>query len=350
MNALLLTTLSMLTGPPPVEVENPSRFHLVLFQVVDDESRPLKTLGDGARHRLKLAHGHHWIDARSGTTRVRLPVPLPRRARLPDVLRLKVVAPPRLVLPIQTTADDWGWVPAGPALRGDVIGVGQEDERPARVENVSGFWIRRREITNADYCGFLNGQPKVDPTWINLDSRKVDIRRDATKDRWVTGSPRLPVVTVSWFGADAYCKWRTRITKRTHRLPTETEWEKAARGPESFVYGYGNIYRNAGANQESGRLRIVGTFSANGFGLYDVTGNAYEWVQNVFDRDALRHAVPRRLAALDDEGIPRHRVLRGGSFVLDGMYLRNSFRMCHRPGVQADDFGFRVVMEEGIAK
>lgn len=328
MMSLIVAAVLLVDPFCAVRVENPHGLELALYRVVDDTSRRQRTLGRGTQHRLRLPHGAYWVEARDGDIRVRLPLPLPRRAKRPPVVVVRVEPPP-------PPEDAWRWIPAGPALRGDVIGVGQEDERPARVEQVEGFWIGRDEVTVEQYLAFMNDVGKVDDLLLNRESRKLAI--ELVDGRWVRRSavPRRPVVAVSWFGATAYCEWLTRRTGKKHRLPTESEWEKAARGPESFVYSYGNIYRTAAANQESGRIREVGAFGENGFGVRDMTGNAFEWVEDVYDR-----------APTPDPDVPAHRVLRGGSFVLDGMYLRNSFRMYHRPSVQADDFGFRVVREQ----
>ena len=323
---LLVTLLTMLDTQCAVRIENPQAMTLALFEVIDDASQRRRGLGQDERYDLRLSHGAYWIEARHGAQVVRLPLPLPRRARLPEVLVVPVSPPP-------PPEDGWCWIPAGPALRGDVIGIGQEDERPARVADVPGFWISRDEVTNARFAAFLNAASAVDERWLSLESRKLGITREGGV--WTATRPNEPVITMSWFGASAYCAWLTKTTGRAHHLPTESQWEKAARGPESFIYAYGNIYRNSGANHESGRLREVGSFGQNGFGIRDMTGNAFEWVSDAYD-DA-PPPVP---------GLPPHRVLRGGSFVLDGMYLRNSFRMYHRPSVRADDFGFRVAREQ----
>ncbi len=142
----------------------------------------------------------------------------------------------------------------------------------------------------------------------------------------------MPVVMVSFHGAEAYCAWRTETTGVVHRLPTEIEWEKAARGPSSFTYSYGNVDTRSLANQESGSLKATGSYAPSGFGLRDMTGNVFEWMANEYDPEA------------SDEIM--NQSLRGGSFVLDGMYLRNSFRMRQSRTVMTDDIGFRVLRED----
>jgi formylglycine-generating enzyme required for sulfatase activity len=230
---------------------------------------------------------------------------------------------------------DFVEIPAGPALIGDRLGVGQPDERPARVVDVAAFEIGRTEVTNREFVEFLNAVHRASPSdptvldLIDVQNAKSRIRR-SEDGTFTTDADELPVVLVSWAGARAYCAWRTDATERVHRLPTEVEWEKAARGPDSAVYSYGNVYTPDAANQESARLMEVGRFEANGYGIHDMTGNAFEWTSDV---------------ERDEEGRVERVFLRGGSFVLDGIFLRNAFRMWLRPTVRADDVGFRVVRE-----
>lgn len=246
------------------------------------------------------------------------PLPLlqgvsPERGPMTLTVRAAVVAPSGFV-----------HVPGGPTLIGDALGVGAPDERPARIVDVAGFHLARTETTNASYAAFLNALGRCDEDWIDLGGPKCGIHREAS-GRFVTATPDLPVVTVSLFGARAYCEWLTRSTGEVHRLPTEFEWQRAARGPRSSVYAYGDVHDPEAANAESGRLLPVASFPATGWGHHDLTGNAFEWT-----------------SSLHGEGL---HVLKGGSHVLDGLYLRNAFRMWYRPLVLADDIGFRVLLE-----
>lgn len=216
------------------------------------------------------------------------------------------------------------FVPGGPSLIGDVLGVGAADERPARIEEISPLFVAEFETTNAQYVDFLNAKGMCDKDWIDLGGPKCLVR-ESRMGIYETDSPNFPIVTVTLEGALEYCKWKSASTGMTVRLPTEIEWEKIARGPMSTTYSYGDVYDPEAANQESGRLVATKTFSPTGWGVYDTTGNAFEWTSS--------------------EYTPGLTVLKGGSYVLDGPYLRNSFRMWYRPLVQADDIGFRVVQE-----
>lgn len=273
---------------------------------------------------------------------VALPAPCPAAANALDVT-VNVAFPPALPGP------EWRWIPPGPTLIGDTLGIGQEDERPAHVRPVGEFFLAACETTNQEFAGFLNAKRgAVDESWAAFDSLKFRLRRDPASGSFVTDAPRLPVVTVSLAGAEAYCAWRTHETGIRHRLPTEVEWERAARGPDSLVYDYGDTYRRDAANQESGTLKEVGGYAPNGWGLHDMTGNAFEWTGDRYRRAAWEEYLAARDSSSpqdDSAGAPEFQVLRGGSFVLDGMYLRSSFRMRQRPDVRTDDIGFRVLRE-----
>ena len=239
-----------------------------------------------------------------------------------QAIKIKICAAPK-------SQPGWCWIPAGPTVVGDTLGVGAENERPARITNVDAFWLAEAEVTNAQYAQFLSAQPTVDEKWIDLESMKCRVQK-SDEGKFSSDAPDLPVVMVSFYGAQAYCDWLTEETKQTHRLPFEVEWEKAARGPNSNIYAYGNIYQQSLANQESGKLKEVKSYQPNAYGLYDMTGNVFEWMADQIEPNG---------DALFDQS------LRGGSFVLDGMYLRNSFRMRQHRSVMTDDIGFRVAKE-----
>ena len=317
-----------------IAIDNRSGAPLQLLRAVRDGWQDVPRQLDDAPHvELTLPPGRYALQL--GVDGPRVPLPLPPA-------ELGYVVPPVTALTVWPWPADepgWCWIPPGPGLRGDELGVGQEDERPLAAPTLAGFWLATHETTNAQFTAFLNAIDARDfePRWLDLDSAQCRIRRDAATGAFVTDAPDLPVVTVSWHGAVAYCDWRTAVTGIPHRLPTETEWEKAARGPGSRVFAYGDTCRAAAANQASGRLRAVGSYAANGFGLRDMTGNVFEWTADEYAPDAY--------AAAHSIGEPGYRALRGGSFVLDGVFLRNAMRMRLRPEVRADDTGFRVLRE-----
>ena len=312
-----------------VEIENRHGVKGSLIRIDGDRQTEVGQL-DPANdpHVFLVPDGFYLIRPQSLQPDFEVAVPIPAVA---EILEGRTLQIPLLKSPASETG--WSWIPAGPAIVGDTIGVGAQDERPARIENVDGFWMAQTEVTNEQYAKFLSAQENVDPAWIDLDSRKcrVELADSENKSNYLSDAPRLPVVMVSLAGARAYCDWLTEKTGQRHRLPVEAEWEKAARGPESYIFAYGNIYQQSLANQQSGKLKEVGSYQPNSYGLFDMTGNAFEWMDNVNDETR-----PDRLL---------NQSLRGGSFVLDGMYLRNSFRMRQTATVMTDDIGFRVLRD-----
>ncbi|MBU6408677.1 MAG: formylglycine-generating enzyme family protein [Alphaproteobacteria bacterium] len=147
------------------------------------------------------------------------------------------------------------------------------------------------------------------------------------------GRGRLPVINVSWNDAQAYVQWLSQRTGRQYRLLTEREWEIAARAGTTTEYSWGDdppvcdqTARN-GANFSEctdDRTRPVGSFRPNGFGLYDVHGNVWEWVQ-------------------DAEGTSR--VLRGGSWLGSPQGLRSAIRVRGYPSIRNGDWGFRLARD-----
>lgn len=301
-----------------VNISNPERFAAELVRVEGNRQTIVLNLPQRPQQSLEIPLGAYQINYGS-KNQFQLAIPAMLRD---NELTIELHATPK-------NRDDWCWIPKGETIIGDTLGVGSEDERPVRTMNLQGFWLGKTEVTNSHYADFLSSQVEVNPKWIDLESRKCRIQSNGPK--FETDAPDLPVVMVSLHGAQAYCDWLSEKTQQTCRLPTEWEWEKAARGPGSFVFSYGNIYEQSRANQESGTLKQVGEYQPNAFGLHDMTGNVFEWMSNRYDPT--------------QETRTMNHSLRGGSFVLDGMYLRNSFRMRQSPHIMTDDIGFRVLME-----
>lgn len=313
-------------------IENPNCLPATLYRVESNELIEAKKLDpQEPDHSFVVPSGFYSIivqqpgDANSveaKPTAIAFPVPAISSILGSEPVKIEITEAP-------APQSGWCWIPAGPAVVGDTLGVGAENERPARIEYVAAFWLAETEVTNGQYAQFLSAQSSVDEKWIDLESMKCRIQK-SEEGKFSSDAPELPVVMVSFYGARAYCDWLTQETGQTHRLPVEAEWEKAARGPNSNIYAYGNIYRQSLANQESGKLKMVRSYQPNAYGLYDMTGNVFEWMANQNN--------PNGDAIFDQS-------LRGGSFVLDGMYLRNSFRMRQSKSVMTDDIGFRVAKD-----
>ena len=324
--------LSFGTPTARLEIANPNRVEATLFRIDVDQRIEAKRLDPKeTQYSFIVPSGFYLIQPKRAeeadsaqTEQPAIGYPAPAIANVLNSTALKIEIGLR-----PDPQPGWCWIPAGPAIVGDTLGVGASNERPARIENVAGFWLAETEVTNLQYAQFLSAQSKVEDNWIDLESKKCRVQK-LGDNQFRSDAPELPVVMVSFHGAQAYCDWLTEKTKQTHRLPVEAEWEKAARGPESNIYAYGNVYQQSLANQESGKLKPVKSYRPNSYGLYDMTGNVFEWMSNQNDPNADR---------------VYKQSLRGGSFVLDGMYLRNSFRMRQSQSVMTDDIGFRVAKD-----
>jgi len=173
-------------------------------------------------------------------------------------------------------------IPAGPIIMGG--NDGPADERPAHRVELPDFYLDRLPVTNAQFAAFLNSAGTVNAKGERLyDIDDPDARIHARGGKWVAekGFEDHPVVEVSWAGARDYCAWLKK------RLPTEAEWEKAARGADGRKYPWGNEPPNRSRAQFGAgwnRTAPVGSFpqGASPYGVLDMAGNAWEWVSSAY--------------------------------------------------------------------
>ena len=152
---------------------------------------------------------------------------------------------------------------------------------------------------------------------------------------------------MSWYGATAYCVWLSKKTGKKYRLPTEAEWEYAAKGGQSYTYsGSDNVKDVAWMTKNSGdTTHDVGGLDPNGFGLYDMSGNVWEWCSDWYGSYPMN-------AATDPKGSTEGsaRIIRGGSWGWNGTggaYCRAASRQNFYPYLGAWDIGFRIVLDPG---
>jgi formylglycine-generating enzyme required for sulfatase activity len=159
------------------------------------------------------------------------------------------------------------------------------------------------------------------------------------------GRGRRPVIAVSWNDAQEYVGWLSAKTGQKYRLPSESEWEYAARGGTRTPYSWRSqracVYANYAACAV-GKTLEVGSLRPNGFGLYDTGGNVWEWVQDCY-KD-FYDPVIKDGRAYEEEGACGKRVVRGGSRVNDAGDVRSANRNRSDPAYRTDDVGFRVAM------
>ena len=180
--------------------------------------------------------------------------------------------------------EDMVLIPAGEFQMGS--SDGEFDEKPVHTVYVDAFYMDVYEVTNAQYKQFVD----VNPLWgkDHIPSRYHDGNYLKHWTRNSYGRGDHPVVYVSWYAAMAYAEWAGK------RLPTEAEWEKAARGGlSSKKYPWGDMLNASKAEYRSGGTTAVGTYPPNKYGLYDMAGNVWEWCLDVYDEDFYKNSLYR---------------------------------------------------------
>ena len=286
------------------------------------------------------------------------------------------------------------FVPAGEFVMGtEELG---DDERPVHRVYLDDFWIDRYEVTNERFARFVaetgyqtdaerrgrgwvwmgsDGSTELTPGWEEVEG--ADWRHPGGPDSSIEDKMGHPVVLISWNDADVYCRWVGK------RLPSEAQWEKAARGADGRHYAWGDEFDSAKANtkewkpalpvpsvaegseaegeiegMENGEWRggatPVGSFSPQGdspYGASDMTGNVWEWVADWYGSDYYSVTADGEPVLSGIEGNVAHnppgpptgtdKVLRGGSWAFDEVYARTPFRYNVKPDYTYDFAGFR---------
>jgi formylglycine-generating enzyme len=304
------------------------------------------------------------------------------------------------------------WIKGGEYTMGCSDKEGRADEYPQHTVAVDGFWMDAAEVTNAQFQKFVEatryittaekvpdweelkkqlppGTPKPpetelvaaslvfrptdQPVLLNDASqwwswiKGADWRHPEGSNSSIKGKENYPVIHVSWDDAQAYCKWAGK------RLPTEAEWEYAARGGlgnQPFSWGSehvesgkpkANTWQGHFPDHNTGKDGFIGlapvkSFSANGYGLYDMAGNVWEWCSDWYRPDTYAQANglimnpkgPANSYDPDEPSIPK-RVVRGGSFLCHASYCasyRVSARMKTSPDTGLENTGFRCVSSD----
>ena len=257
-----------------------------------------------------------------------------------------------------TVTDGFGelvLVPAGAFKMGDNFGDGEPRERPVHTVDIDTFYIGKHEVTNGAWRKFRDDpgydDPKFWPAGRPVPKDQVPYWTQANNHGGGTpDSDNYPAIGINWDSATAFCKWLSAKTGKKYRLPTEAEWEKAARGTDQRRYPWGNEITEANANfvgtQKFDTVRPAGYFDQKGaspYGAQDMAGNIMEWCQDWYSRDYYTSS-PRKNPQGPATGT--YRVLRGGTFFIDAFDLRTYARSAAWPSLQSHRMiGFRLVRE-----
>lgn len=222
---------------------------------------------------------------------------------------------------------------------------GDMDEEPVHQVTLSSYWIDKYEVTSSNFTKFLNENKNEAHRFIEI-TPSVTVKFDDNVYQPREGLENYPVNRVSWFGADAYCKWKEK------RLPTEAEWEKAARGTDQRIFPWGNEF------PDNSRVTFRRKFSEKGFQVmepvegmkngispfrvHQMAGNVWEWVSDWFDATAYQDE--NRIDPKGPEsGISK--VLRGGNWYYKAYYMRTTYRFNERPDIFKVWQGFRCARQ-----
>jgi formylglycine-generating enzyme required for sulfatase activity len=226
-------------------------------------------------------------------------------------------------------------IAGGEYRRGDLTGRGFDDELPVRKVTIPPFRLSKYEVTFEQYDTFARAVGKPLPGANGL------------------GRGTQPVINVNWRDAQDFVEWLNMQTGLHYRLPSESEWEYAARAGSSTVYPWGDTYDATLANG-SGKSSTdlwnytapVGSFPPNAWGLYDMIGNVWEWTQDCYEANYADSPVDGRAATTELDCVP---VIRGGGWSNDPANLRSSDRSWHAPEYKYYFLGFRIARDEDAA-
>ena len=234
---------------------------------------------------------------------------------------------PELIIP-----DGMVLIIEGEFEMGSDEGNADPDEQPVHTVHLDAFYIDANEVTNGEFKDFVLANPEWQKEQIDEKFHDDNYLQDWNGNNFPLGEREHPVRYVSWYAAMAYAVWVDK------RLPTEAEWEKAARGglkKKDYPWGKGINFNRANYGKRLGETTPVGEYPANDYGVHDIAGNVWEWCLDEYQADFYANS-PRRnpTAGADNieeivndfENIVDFRVIRGGGWNSEPEWLRASNR------------------------
>ncbi len=256
-----------------------------------------------------------------------------------------------------STSMEFVYVQPGTFSQGDLMGHGRKNEKPVRSVTVSGFYMGKHEVTVEQFRLFVEDSGYV----TNAEKRGWVLDIDVAMGSWsrqegiswknpgFSQEDDHPVVWVDWDDANAFTQWLSARSEGKFRLPTESEWEFAAKGknPGNVWSGTSNVkelsrYAWYDANSQ-GVTHGVGQKNPNGLNIYDMSGNVWEWCLDGYS--PYSSTIQTLLNPVVQQG--ELRVLRGGSWRVDGSIVTTTYRNGYKPGYSHSSIGFRLVKVPG---
>ncbi|RKU20425.1 hypothetical protein C6500_09015 [Candidatus Poribacteria bacterium] len=223
-------------------------------------------------------------------------------------------------------------IPEGEFKMGSNDGGADADEQPVHTVHLDAFYIDANEVTNGEFKDFVLTNPRWEKDRINEKFHDGSYLKDWNGNNHPLGERDHPVRYVSWYAAIAYAVWVDK------RLPTEAEWEKAARGgldKKQYPWGNGINHNRANYGKHLGETTPIGDYPSNDYGIYDIAGNVWEWCLDGYEADFYANS-PRRNPTAgannieeivnDFENIADFRVIRGGGWNSNPEWLRAANR------------------------
>ena len=217
-----------------------------------------------------------------------------------------------------------------------------QDETPKQRVTIGSFYLDRTEVTNAQFRQFVEKNPEWQKGKIAAEFHNGKYLQQWNGNEFPAGQADHPVVFVSWYAATAYCMAQGK------RLPSEAEWEYAARGGlEGKIFPWGDSLpdttrANYGASGINAATKVA-SYPANGYGLYDMVGNVWEYLADEWQKYPLK-----RSSESDYRHVKTRRALRGGSYGGGVVNLRVTYRDSHAPENAGDHVGFRCAMTSPV--
>ncbi|GEM_PF-2104848 len=220
---------------------------------------------------------------------------------------------------------------------------GEINEKPVHEVSVKSFWMDKYEVTNAEFVVFLNEKGKNSEngnSWLDLQNENCKIKLRNQVYEVEIGFEKHPVL-VSWFGAKAYSEWAGK------RLPTEAEWEFAARGgmlSQNYKYSGSDFYNEVAwfRGNSGGDIQRVGTKKPNELGIFDLSGNVWEWCEDFYDENFYSQSERENPQNTKKN---MFRILRGGGATTFYYQLRCAYRNFNLPETTQNTIGFRCVRD-----